>query len=313
MRIKARRTNYFPNSLGGGCPVLAPQEMGGYVHHAEKVEGRKVRERSESFKDFYSQATMFWNSQSPPEKEHIVQALQFELGMVESKEVRQRMLGRLAYVDAQLAAWVAQGIGVEVPPIEEVTKSSDAGRIAPELSMANTVKDTIKSRRVAIVAADGFNEADVTGVAQALTDAGAQDFLVSKYLGTITGANGTELAVDKTFRTGPSVTFDAVFIPGGAESIATLQMTGYATHFVGEAFKHCKAIAATGESLDLLASAGVNIVGLGGPNASPNDLAAQGIVTAQNGADLVAFAQQFITAIAQHRFWHRAQQDLVPA
>jgi catalase len=312
-RIKASRVNYFPNSLAGGCPMTAPENIGGYVHYPEKVAGNKTRARSETFKDFYSQATMFWNSQSPPEKEHIVQALQFELGMVESKEVRQRMLGRLAYVDAQLAAWVAQAIGVSVPPIEEIKKSSDATRISPALSMATTVKDTIESRRVAVVAADGVNGAEIAAVQQALTDAGAQVLVVSRYLGTITGADGKEIPVDKTFLTGPSVTFDAVYVPGGAQSIATLQQIGDAIHYVEEAFKHCKPIAATGEGLDLLTTAGINLTGLAGQNPTPEALAAQGIVTAPTGSDATSFAARFQAAIAQHRFWTRAQQDLVPA
>jgi catalase len=62
MTIGKGKANYFPNSLGGGCPMTAPENMGGYVHYMEKVEGHKVRERSESFKDHFSQATMFWHS-----------------------------------------------------------------------------------------------------------------------------------------------------------------------------------------------------------------------------------------------------------
>ena len=43
----------------------------------------KVRARSEKFFDHFSQAALFWNSQSEPEKAHIVQALRFEFGKVE--------------------------------------------------------------------------------------------------------------------------------------------------------------------------------------------------------------------------------------
>ncbi|MGI8588588.1 MAG: catalase [Chloroflexia bacterium] len=311
-RIKSSSVNYFPNSLGGGCPMMAPESMGGYVSYPEKVEGRKIRERSESFKDHFSQATMFWNSQSPPEKEHIVQALQFELSMVESKEVRTRMVGLLGQVDGQLAAWVAQAIGVAVPTLDGApAKPAKPGRIAPELSMANTVKNTIQTRRVAVVATDGFNSADVTAVKKALTDAGAQVLIVSRFLGTLRSAEGTEVEVDKTFLTGPSVTFDAVFIPGGAAGIATLLKIGDAVHFVNEAFKHCKPIAATGDGLSLLT--GADFKGLAGQAVTPDALGEQGILLAQDGADLDEFAARFIKAIGEHRFWTRAQKDLVPA
>lgn len=91
--INKGKVNYWPNSLAGGCPMMAPENMGGYVHHAERVEGHKIRARSESFNDHYSQATLFWNSMTEPEKKHIVKAAHFELGKVMSKEIRRRMLG----------------------------------------------------------------------------------------------------------------------------------------------------------------------------------------------------------------------------
>ena len=84
--IPTGKANYHPNSLGGGCPFLASAERGGYTHVAEPVAGRKVRERSESFKDFYSQAALFLHSMSPPERSHIVKACQLELGKVTRKD-----------------------------------------------------------------------------------------------------------------------------------------------------------------------------------------------------------------------------------
>ncbi|MFN7118170.1 MAG: catalase-related domain-containing protein, partial [Saprospiraceae bacterium] len=78
--INTGKTNYFPNSRGGGCPMMAPENRGGFVHYMEKIDGSKVRGRSESFKDYYSQATLFWNSMSSVEKKHIVEAFHFELG-----------------------------------------------------------------------------------------------------------------------------------------------------------------------------------------------------------------------------------------
>src|SRR5690625_7953275 len=92
--------------------MTAPEKMGGYVHHAEKVEGYKIRERSESFKDHFSQATLFWNSMSEVEKTHIVEAAHFELGKVESMEIKKRTVYELFNnVDHQFAIRVAKGIG----------------------------------------------------------------------------------------------------------------------------------------------------------------------------------------------------------
>ena len=69
----------------------------------------------EKFFDHFSQATLFWNSQSDPEKEHIVQAFRFELGKLEVPAIRERMVGLLAQVDHELASRVAQGLGLSVP------------------------------------------------------------------------------------------------------------------------------------------------------------------------------------------------------
>ncbi len=307
--INKSRTSYFPNSLGGGCPALAPESAGGYVHYAERIDARVVRERSESFKDNFSQATMFWNSISGPEKEHLVQALRFELSMVESKEIRERMLGLLVNVDRHLAEMVSEEIGVPVPAMSAAPSAHKeaATKVAPEISMEKTVKNTIKGRKVAILAADGFNGKELTQMKQALADAGAHPKVVSKALGVIKGVDGVEVEVDKTLRTGPSIMFDAVYIPGGEQSIAALRTMGDAIHYVNEAFKHCKPIAAASEGVNLLAAAdikGVNVKGVG-TNTDYSSLLAQGVVIAQNGTDMDQFAQTFKEAIAQHRHWNR--------
>ena len=309
--IKASHVNYFPNSLADGCPMTAPADQGGYVHYPERVEGHKIRERSASFGDHFSQASLFWQSQSDPEKEHIVQALQFELSMVESKEIRTRIIGLLANIAPELAAHVAAAVGVPAPPTPAPAQPVAVNGVssAPELSMMNTVKDTIKTRRVAIIATDGVNGGDVQAMKTALTAAGAQVKIVSQFLGTISAADGTPIEVDKTFRNSPSVTFDAVYIPGGAPSVATLQQIGEAVHFVNEAFMHCKAIAATGEGATLLAGTGLPM-DPAAPSKLPPDL---GIVLADSGSDPSPFAQAFIAAIGQHRFFNRVRKDLVPA
>jgi len=83
----------------------------------EKVEGRKVRERSEKFKDFFSQARMFWISLTEPEQKRVVKAAHFELGKVETMAVRERMVHDFFNrIDHELARRVAGGIGVDPPP-----------------------------------------------------------------------------------------------------------------------------------------------------------------------------------------------------
>jgi catalase len=106
---------YHPNTVGGGCPILASPEAGAYVHHMERVEGHKIRQRSESFKDHFGQAGMFFRSLSRPEQQHLIEACQFELGKVERREIRERVAELFARIDGELARAVASSIGVTPP------------------------------------------------------------------------------------------------------------------------------------------------------------------------------------------------------
>lgn len=328
--INKGKVSYFPNSLGAGCPMTAPESMGGYVHYAEKIDGHKIRARDESFQDHFSQATLFWNSMNEVEKEHIVEAFHFELGKVKTMAIRERMVELLINVDRGLAQKVAEGIGVEPPSrtpgkvvketvevvVDVVSPPAGHGKRvnqSPALSMGNTIKNTIKSRRIAILAADGYDEEDVTAVKQALEEAGAHVKIVSKYLGILQSDNGGNMKVDKSFPTTASVMYDAVLIPGGKKNIEQLKQQGDALHFVNEAFKHCKPIAALGEGVDLLLAAQVPGIKVAGSNTEEEMMVDKGVVTSRKGIDRSVFAESFKEAIAQHRHWARQQKDKVPA
>jgi catalase len=328
--INRGRASYEPNSLGGGCPMQAKADMGGFVSYAEKIDAHKVRARSESFFDHFSQAALFWSSQSDPEKEHIVQAFQFELGKVEVLNIRERMLGVLAHVDGTLASRVAQGLGISVPtkldtPLNmsipadgnvEQFQPKPAKKVSgpsPALSMANTVKDSIKTRKIAILAADGFDDAAFSTVKQALTAAGGQVKVVAPRLGMLTSAQGSEVGIDFSLLTAGSVLFDAVYVPGGEKSVETLKREGKALHFINEAYKHCKALAATGAGVDLLRASYLGAEQIPAPNATANQIHADEGVIVSRDAQAGDVATEFIKAIAQHRHWGREVKDLVPA
>jgi catalase len=328
--INRGRASYEPNSLGGGCPMQAKADMGGFVSYAEKIDAHKVRARSESFFDHFSQAALFWSSQSDPEKEHIVQAFQFELGKVEVLNIRERMLGVLAHVDGTLASRVAQGLGISVPtkldtPLNmsipadgnvEQFQPKPAKKVSgpsPALSMANTVKDSIKTRKIAILAADGFDDAAFSTVKQALTAAGGQVKVVAPRLGMLTSAQGSEVGIDFSLLTAGSVLFDAVYVPGGEKSVETLKREGKALHFINEAYKHCKALAATGAGVDLLRASYLGAEQIPAPNATANQIHADEGIIVSRDAQAGDVATEFIKAIAQHRHWGREVKDLVPA
>lgn len=334
--INQGRVSYQPNSLGGGCPMQAKADMGGFVSYAERMEGSKVRARSKKFFDHFSQAALFWNSQSHPEKAHIVQALRFELGKVEVPAIRERMVFLLAQVDKTLAGLVAQGLGIAVPsklegpmnlsvpadgPADQFQPKRRVSTMdrSPALSMANTVKEGIATRKIAILAADGVDEAALTGMKKALTAAGAQAKVVSSRLGTVKGLKGAQVAVDFSFLTAGSVLFDALYLPGGEHSVGILKGDAKALSFIKETYLHCKPIAATDAGMDLLTAAQLGADKTAQSQAEgvlqdPENLLAgdEGIVTGR-GAQIGQVAHKFIKALARHRHWEREGKGQVPA
>ncbi|HEY6235234.1 MAG TPA: catalase, partial [Candidatus Elarobacter sp.] len=314
MNVHVGNTSYDPNTPDGGWPKEKPVEQGGFASYLERLQGDKRRVRAASFADHFSQATLFWNSQSDVEKAHIVAAFQFELAKVGRAEIRERVVNQLVSVDPDLANRVAAGLGLTAGGGSRAKAGSRAkngakaksGRAtaaaSPALSMAGGGEEavpTAKSRKVAILAADGVDGATVTAIKAAVYKAGAIALVVAPHLGTLTSTGGEPVPVDHTIVTMPSVAFDAVFVPGGAASVKALAASGDATHFVAEAFKHAKALAATGDGADLLAAAGV-----------PSGGDDPAVVV---GATAGAVAKPFLAAIAAHRAWDRAGLEAVPA
>ena len=318
--INKGKTSYSPNSLGGGCPFQAGQMQGGFTSHAEKIDAHKIRERSDSFFDHFSQATLFFNSQSDHEKDHIINALSFELGKLQTPAIKERMLRTLNYVDKGLAAKVAAALGLTIsdkgkPVNEGVPADADKNRYQPlikkssiassaALSMANTIKNSIKTRKIAILAADGVNAQSLTTVKNAVLAEKAVVEIIAPHQGNIKAMDGKAIAVDQSFLTAASVCYDAVYVPGGKNSIAALKAEPDALHFLNEAFKHCKAIAADAEGMQVLQATNFS-------NKLPaKDDQDGGVIT---GSDLKKLAGGFIKAIAQHRFWEREKVRKVPA
>jgi catalase len=328
--INRGRVSYEPNSLGGGCPMQAQANLGGFVSYAEKIEGHKVRARSASFFDHFSQAALFWDSQSDPEKDHMVQAFCFELGKVEVPDIRTRLVAMLAHIDDTLANRVAAGLGLSVPtkldePLNKsVPADGEVEQFQPRpakkpierssaLSMANTVKDTIKTRRIAILAADGVEDSELSGVKQALGAAGAQAKVVAPRLGSLKSANGTDVNIDFSLLTAGSVLFDAVYVPGGARSVEALMREAKALHFIHEAYKHCKTIAATGAGVELLRASYLGTGTILDPSAGGKQTGIGEGVIIGSDAEVGNVAAEFIHAIAKHRHWSREIAAQVPA
>jgi len=287
--IPRGRVNYEPNSLGGGCPFQAGSR--GFVSFPEPVSEDKVRGKPEKFADHFSQATLFFDSQSEVEKNHIVAAFRFELTRVQTPAVRGRVLSLLRNVDETLAARVADGLGMQLPPAQqralEPPVRSEVAASAP-LSLFNFPGDgSIAGRRVALLVADGADAAALQPACAALLAAGAVPRYLGVKLGKVAAARGEAIEIEATLETMPSPMWDAVLIDASADALATV---GPAVEFVKEQFRHCKAMLVLGQAPALLAAAGI---------AAPSDA---GFIEGRAGAEA---SKAFIAAIGQHRHYGR--------
>jgi catalase len=304
MGIPTGATSYDPNSVGGDVPKEVRVEAGGFMSYLERLEGDKRRVRADSFKDYFSQAALFWNSQADVEKEHIISAFSFELSKLERPEIRERVLGILAQVDATLTERVAENLGMDAPASSASAgvangKGKKNGKSAsPKSSAALSMMDqpgSAKGRVVGVLAAPGVDAKALASVKKALLAGGAQVKVVAPRLGTL-GRNGAAIATDATVVTMPSIMFDAIYVPGGAESVAALSQSGDALHFIAEAYKHAKPVAASDEGFELIGRAGV----VEGP----------GVIVGDAG-DVAA---ALLDALGRHRVWEReAAAQLIPA
>ena len=269
MDIPQGQTAYFPNSLSGGCPHLAKMAEGGFTHFEERIDAKKVRGRSESFSDHFSQPALFYRSLADWEKEHVAGAYSFELGKCTHAEIKERMLYMIAQIDGDLSKEVAKNLGMKVPksiekPINQAIGADDDGKKQepgkkkiylekdPALSQANTKFNSVATRKVAVLVADGFNMKNYKAKKSALEKEGAMLKLIAPHGGKVICDQDMEHSVDAAMSTTESVLFDAVYIPGGAKAIKALKKEGKYIKFINEAFKHCKAIAADSEGEDLL-------------------------------------------------------------
>ncbi len=311
--IPTGRASYFPNSLGNNFPAPVAEADGGYVSYPAEVSGEKVRLRSETFVDHFTQARLFYVSLSAPEQKHLTDALRFELGKVQSQGVRERMTANLARVDSALAEAVADWIGVAPPEgIDQVNQSTSFNGTAvdasPSLSIEQLKSDSIKTRKVAILVADGVSEADVAGIKASLVAEGAVAEVIARKLGAVTGDKGGAIPVDRSAITVDSILYDAVYVPGGAESANTLMADTKARYFIAEAYGHYKPIGATGDGVSVLKQANLPVK-LAEKNAGKNVVSDLGVVTVAGEVTGDEFTSAFIAAIASHRIWSRPDQD----
>ena len=302
--IDTNPANYEPNSINDNWPRETPPaaEGGGFESYQERVEGNKVRDRSPSFGEYYSQPRLFWLSQTPVEQQHIIGAYSFELSKVARPYIRERVVDHLLNIDIALAQGVADNLGIALtadqlntPPAPDVNglKKDDS------LSLYAVPGGEIKGRQVALLLSDGVKSADVLAVLQSLQSVGVHTKLLAAHMGQVVADDGSVLPVDATFSGLPSLTFDAVFVPDG--NIDALLLSGDSRYFLLEAYKHLKVIGLSGDARRFKAQFALQ-----------DDEEEEGIVAGQNADSSMMSA--FTDAMKAHRVWARSQKALsVPA
>jgi catalase len=302
--IARGRVAYEPNSLGGGCPFQAGAK--GFVSFPQPVREDKLRGKPEKFADHYTQATLFYASQTEWEQAHIVGGFRFELSKVTVPAVRERMVASLRNVDEDLAAQVAEGLGLDLPdPLPRVLArpAKPEVTVSPALSLTALPGDVgVRTRRIAILVANGVDGASLTSLHAALTSAGAVPRFVAPRLGTYSTTTGGTIEADASMENSPPVLFDAVVLPDGEEAIGALAADGHTIEFVTNQYRHGKTLLALGASSRLLERAGVTPT-------MRNGAADAGVILSAAGDARVS--QRFIAAVALHR--HPERESDPPA
>jgi catalase len=252
------RVNYEPNSRGAEGGPRESHEIGFKSYPAEE-KGRKVRERSESFADHYSQARQFYISQTKVEQGHIADALVFELSKVEEPAIRERVVSHLPNIDEKLADRVAGGLGMTgkikaakaaVEPRRDLKKSK-------ALSIMLNPPASFAGRKVGALVTDGVDAALVEALKTALQAEGALLELIAPTIGGVETSDGEMLKADHKIGGAPSVLFDAIALLVSEEGVAALSKNAAVTEFVADAFGHLKFIAWVQPASALMKKAGV--------------------------------------------------------
>ncbi len=277
--INTGNINYHRNSLAEGAPKTVPESEGGYAHYQEKISGNKIRARSESFKDHFSQAAMFYNSMSSVEKQHIIDAFSFEVGNVKNNGVRQQVVDMFGNVNTDMANQIADNIGVNRPKGE----CSKYSKTSPALSQANTVMkpDTLK---IGCIVCQGYDSEEFNRVLQALYNAKTAPKIISDTLMPVKGSKGDEQIPNYTLITTDPVLMDAIYVIGGTnlddKSITEIKK------YIHETYMHYKPILVSQNLSSLL---------------NPKMIGQPGITILDGNMQI----EKFINDISMHRHWGR--------
>jgi len=287
-RSSKGRVNYEPNSYGkDGGPRESPKK--GFRSYPEEMSGKKVRQRSETFADHYSQARQFYISQTEVEQQHIADALIFELSKVEAAQIRERMLSHLLNVDDKLAQSVADGLGAELPEPLKAAKPTQELPPSNALSILKNGPKSFAGRQIGVLVSDDSEDEILDAIEAAVKEEGATMVMIAPKIGGIKTKGGKLRPAQQKIEGAPSVLFDAVIVAISASGAEQLARRPAARDFIAHAIAHQKFIGYTEAAQPLLKKAGVP------------DQPDEGMITLASAADV----SEFVKRCRELRYWQR--------
>ena len=253
------RSNYEPNSRSGAEGGPRESHEIGFRSFPAEEQGTKVRQRSETFADHYSQARQFYISQTDVERGHIADALVFELSKVEEAAIRMRMVSHLPNIDTKLADRVANGLGMheKVQAAKPAIEPRKDLKPIQSLSIALNPPNTFRGRKVGALVTDGVDRSILEALKQTLEAEGATLEIIAPTIGGVKASDGSLVEAHHKLGGAPSVLFDSVAVLPSGEGAKLLLRNAVARDFVSDAFVHLKFIAWVKSAMPLFDKAGI--------------------------------------------------------
>lgn len=251
--IHKGQASYQPNSIDNNWPVeTAPAaENGGFESYQERIDGKKIRARSESFSDHFSHARLYYKSLAPHEQKHVVDAYTFELSKVQRKPIREREVQEvLANIDLDLAQQVGKNLGIEVASSSQNMKSSTIEKSA-KFTMQAFIPEDIKARKIAVLVHDKVNQENIEAIQQWAKTENAVAHILTPTPAPILNSKQAKLDSNGMQKAEPSIAYDAVIVVDG-DNYEVVKQDGVTKHYILETYKHLKPIVFLGDKQKLL-------------------------------------------------------------
>lgn len=246
------QASYQPNSIDNNWPAeVAPAaQNGGFESYQERVDGHKIRQRSESFSDHFSQARLYYQSLAPHEQKHVVDAYTFELSKVKRLHIREREVQEvLANIDFDLAKQVGDNLGIEVTDPKNQKQSKL--KTSKKLSLEAFAPADIKAKKIAVLVHPQVNAQNVDAILNWAKAENAIAHILTPTPASVPTSSKTQVDSDGMQKAEPSIAYDAVVIVDG-DNLDAVQADGVAKHYLQEAYKHLKPVVFLGDKGQLI-------------------------------------------------------------